>query len=65
VVKLTNKKIRWLVKNVAAGKVSTGDVASTYGVTQRRVQQLVKEYKDTGKIPELNPKRRPKNRAYK
>ena len=59
-VKLTNKKIRWLVKNVTAGKVSTKDIASTYGVTQRRVQQLVKEYKDTGKIPELNPKRRPK-----
>jgi len=59
-VKLTNKKIRWLVKNVAAGKVSTKDAASTYGVTPRRVQQLVKEYKDTDKIPELNPKRRPK-----
>ena len=35
-------------------------MARLYGVSQRRVQQLVKIYRDTGEYPVLNPKRRPK-----
>ena len=35
-------------------------MARLYGVSQRRVQQLVKIYRDTGEYPTLNPNRRPK-----
>jgi transposase len=35
-------------------------MAHLYGVTQRRVQQLVQIYRETGEYPVLNPKRRPK-----
>ncbi|MFQ5621627.1 MAG: helix-turn-helix domain-containing protein [Candidatus Nanoarchaeia archaeon] len=59
-VKLSNKKIRWLVKNVSNGNVSTRDAANIYNITRRRVQQLVKEYNDTGNIPELKANRRPR-----
>lgn len=59
-VKLTNKKIRWLVLNVSKKKVSTDDAAFIYKVSRRRVQQLVNEYQDTGKVPELKKNRRPR-----
>jgi hypothetical protein len=35
-------------------------VASVYELSVRGVQQLVKEYRDTGKMPELIKDRRPK-----
>ena len=34
-------------------------IAKTYGVSRRRIQQLAKEYKETGTYPVLNMKRRP------
>jgi len=35
-------------------------MARLYGVSQRRIQQLIKIYKDTGEYQTLNPNRRPK-----
>jgi len=59
VVKLNNDQIAWIVKHVDSKDVSTKDAATTYNVTQRRAQQLAKEYREQGEIPKLNPDRRP------
>jgi len=65
VVKLSNKKIAWIVKHVSSGEISTRDAAAIYGITQRRVQQLTKKYLEQGEIPKLNPNRRPKTSLTK
>ena len=59
-VKLNNRQIAWIVKKVSSGKVKTRAAAQIYGVSQRRVQQLAKEYSDSGEIPRLKKKRRPR-----
>ncbi len=59
-VKLTNKQIKYIINQVVKHKKSTKTMAHLYGVTQRRVQQLVQIYRETGEYPVLNPKRRPK-----
>ena len=59
-VKLTDKKIRHIINQVVKHKKSTKTMARLYGVSQRRVQQLVKIYRDTGEYPVLNSRRRPK-----
>ena len=59
-VKLNNKIIKWIVKNVSKDEISTKDAADIYKVSQRRVQQLAKKYSDTGEIPKLNRNRRPR-----
>jgi putative transposase len=58
-VKLTNKQIKYIINQVVKHKKSTKIMARLYGVSQRRIQQLVKIYKETGEYPELNPNRRP------
>jgi len=60
VVKLSNKKIAWIVRHVSSGEISTKDAADIYNITQRRVQQLTKKYLEQGEMPKLNPNRRPK-----
>ena len=59
-VKLNNKIIKWIVKNVSKDRISTKDAADIYKISQRRVQQLAKKYSDTDEIPKLNWNRRPK-----
>ncbi|MDO9538121.1 MAG: hypothetical protein Q7J68_07365 [Thermoplasmata archaeon] len=59
-VKLTNKKIKWMVDEVVKKSEDTGIVASIQGVSQRRVQQLVKFYNEQGRYPVLDMKRRPR-----
>ncbi len=59
-VKLNNKIIKWIVKNVSKDRISTKDAADIYNITQRRVQQLTKKYSETGEIPKLSWNRRPK-----
>ncbi|HHF56040.1 MAG TPA: hypothetical protein ENL42_03895, partial [Thermoplasmatales archaeon] len=59
-VKLTDKAIRWIVKHVENNDVKTRQAASIYGVSMRRIQQLVKEYRETGRVPQLTKRRRPK-----
>jgi len=59
-VKLTNRKIKWAINQVLKHKKSTKTVAKSLRVSQRRIQQLVKAYRDTGEYPTLNPNRRPK-----
>jgi len=59
-VKLTDEDIRWMVKRVSSGNFTVKQASWTYGITERRVQQLTKIYRDTGKIPKLKTNRRPK-----
>ena len=60
-VKLNNKKIRWIVRHIVnVGDVSMKDAADIYELSVRRVEQLVKTYKETGEYPTLSMKRRPK-----
>ena len=42
------------------GDVSTKEAAEIYHITQRRVQQIVREYRTKGEIPVLKKNRRPK-----
>ena len=58
--KLTDKKIEWAVEQVINKGESTEMVAAIYGVSRRRIQQLVKYYRETGEYPMLDKKRRPK-----
>jgi transposase len=46
-VKLTDRKIKWAVKQVIKKGESTAVVAAIYGVSRRRIQRLVKSYKET------------------
>ena len=57
-VKLSDKKIRWIIRHVGKD-MTTRQAADIYNISIRRVQQLVKEYKETGRVPHLIKKRRP------
>jgi hypothetical protein len=46
-VKLTDKKIKWAVTQVINKGESIELVAATYGVSRRRIQQLVEYYMET------------------
>jgi transposase len=59
-VKLTERKIKWAVKQVINRGESTAVVAAIYGVSRWRIQQLVKSYKETGVYQVLDRKRRPR-----
>jgi putative transposase len=59
-MKLDGDGVERIVLRVVKYGLSTGFVAGQFGVSQRRVEQLVKEYKETGLIPVLNhPGRKP------
>jgi transposase len=61
VTKLTQKKIRWIIRHCAELRdIGTKEAAGIYNISQRRVQQLLKEYRETGEIPVLKKERRPK-----
>ena len=47
--KLTEKKIRWIIRWFNRGK-PTRELADIQRVSQRRIQQLIKEQRDTGRI---------------
>ena len=53
-VKLTDKKINWAVKQVINKGESTELLAAVYGASSRRIQQLVKYYMETGEYPMLD-----------
>lgn len=60
-VKLTDKNIKWIIRHTETLKdETTKSVSLMYKISHRRVQQLRKEYKDTGDIPRLISTRRPK-----
>jgi putative transposase len=57
--KLSNAKIKWVVRQVVLKGASVVDIAKLYAVTPRRVRQLAARYRNTGQYPTLNPQRRP------
>ena len=58
--KLTNKKIRWIIRQLDKG-TPVKEIAAVMRVTPRRIYQLKKQYRETGNIPELKqPGRKPK-----
>jgi hypothetical protein len=50
--KLTNKKIRWIIRQLEMG-THLEEVASVMKVTRRRIYQLKRQYQDEGIYPEL------------
>ncbi|MEN6379326.1 MAG: hypothetical protein ABFD15_07085, partial [Methanofastidiosum sp.] len=52
-MKLDNEKAKTIVMRVVEYKLPTKLVAKQFGVSQRRVQQIVKEYGLTKNIPKL------------
>ena len=58
--KLTNSRILYICREVLAGRLTCRQAAGQYGVGVRRVQQLVAQRKETGKVPKLDPRRRPR-----
>ena len=60
IVKLTDKKVEWAVKQVIKKGESTELVGAVYGVSRRRIQQLMEYYIETGEYHMLDMNRRPK-----
>ncbi len=60
-MKLNQDDVERIVKRVVDYGLSTGFVARQFGITRRRVQQLVKHYRETGEVPVL---RRPERKPY-
>ena len=59
-VKMTNRRIRLGIDWVLKKGETIDEVANNFKVSTRRIEQLVKIFKETGKYPVLNPNRRPK-----
>jgi putative transposase len=59
--KLNQRKIRWILREMDRGK-SSSSIAAVQKVSQRRVQQLYKQYKDTGEISILQKRGRKKRK---
>jgi DNA-binding PucR family transcriptional regulator len=65
IVKLTNKKIKWLINHVLSRKITTKEASEIYKVSQRWIQILVRSYKNTDEYPIMNPNKRPKTELTK
>ncbi len=59
-VKMTNRRIRLGIDWVLKRGETVDEVANNFKVSTRRIEQLVKIFKETGEYPVLNPNRRPK-----
>jgi transposase InsO family protein len=60
VVRLTDARIAWFVREATKGREGATHWAAQWGVTARHLRRLVHRYKQTGIVPTLNPNRRPK-----
>ena len=47
------------IMHVSSGDFTVKNASAIYGITECRVQQLTKIYRDTGEVQVLNPNRRP------
>ena len=57
--KLTPAKIRWIIREKERGELTTEQIARIQRITPRRVNQLWREYRDTGELPILKEPGRP------
>ena len=60
VVKLTDSRIKWMIKQKEKGGMNNHKIARVYDITPRRLQQLWAQYRSTGQIPTLHKPGRPK-----
>jgi transposase InsO family protein len=49
----SRRQLRWCLQNYNTGKITSKDAAKYLGISQRRFQQVYKQYQLTGKIPEI------------
>ncbi|MDG6930553.1 MAG: DDE-type integrase/transposase/recombinase [Nitrososphaerota archaeon] len=59
-VVLNDKQVRWIIKVKDDGKLANREIAASQGISVSRVQQIYREYKKSGKIPELRKAGRPR-----
>ena len=63
--KLNKKRVKWLIDQIVKNNKKPKDICAVYDITERRVQQLIKSYRETKKYPGLKSNRRPKtNLSY-
>lgn len=55
--KLTNKKVRWIIKQLNRG-TPIKEIAAVMRVTSRRIYQIQRQYRETNVIPILKPSRK-------
>jgi hypothetical protein len=48
VVKFTDRKIRWIIKEKSRDVLSTADISRLQSVSESRVRQLLSKYRKTG-----------------
>lgn len=59
-VKLTDRKIRWIIREKEKGVLCTSDIARLQNVSQSRVRQLWGQYRTLGAVPSLGSPGRPR-----
>jgi putative transposase len=59
VVKLTDRKIRWIIREKTKGILSTNDIALLQNVNRSRISQIWCHYKTAKTVPILGKPRRP------
>ncbi|HDS46214.1 MAG TPA: hypothetical protein ENN68_09070 [Methanomicrobia archaeon] len=52
-VKLTNEEIKWLIIRAGSGFFTVKKAAAVYGVTECRMQQLIKMHREDGGVFEI------------
>ena len=58
-MKLDEKAIRWIIREKERG-TPIKQIAEIEGITRQRVNQIYKQYKETGEIPKIKKPGRPK-----
>ena len=58
--KLDPVKVGWIVREMEKGDKDSAEIATSMGVSVRRVQQIYAKYRKTGKVPALGMPGRPK-----
>ncbi len=61
---LSNEDVRKIIAYVTKHGLSTRYAADKYDVSRRRIQQLIKEFNDTGEIPTINKRGRKPRMDY-
>ncbi len=61
-LKLTQRKIRWIIRQKERGELKTTEISGIQGITSRRVNQVYQQYRVTGDIPVLKDPGRPRER---
>jgi hypothetical protein len=60
VAKLTDSRIRWMMRRKEEGGMTNTKIARVYNITTRRLQQLWARYRSTRQMPTLHKPGRPK-----